>query len=64
MPKAIAQAIHTWYTERWNNHYADLNEPGWGVSEDITALVLAIAPNVDVTAVKAALAAIDPRMGD
>lgn len=56
MKEKLAKIIHDWYSERWNNHYADLKEPGWAVSEDIAELLLALTPDIDPGTVKGKLA--------
>jgi len=35
----LAQIFHDFYTERWNSHYSQCNEPGWAISDDVARLL-------------------------
>jgi hypothetical protein len=49
--RAFEKVVHDWYTDRWNKHYCKLNEPGWGIAEDLVKLFrqLDVIDDSDVT---------------
>jgi len=51
----LDQVFHDWYTDRWNDLYSKAREPGWAISDDISRLLLDVAPKVTPQQLKAAL---------
>lgn len=49
----MARVLHDWYTDKWNNEWAEMNEPGWGISGDLAKVFKVLS--VDVAAVRKAL---------